>query len=333
MELPTTPPRRLRLLAGALAIVSAAAALVVVVARADSGANATTSLPPEAKLQRALDRVVAAGAPGMIALVRDGDRTVRLTSGYGNLKTRTPIRATDRFRVGSVTKTFVATVVLQLVAEGKLSLDDTVERWLPGLVPNGDRITVSYLLNMRAGLFDYLNDGDPTVLAPYLKGNFAYAWKPRRLVEIGVSHEPNFAPGTGYRYCNTCYVLLGLIVEKATGDAIETQLRRRIIVPLRPRATSFDTKPRMSGRWAHGYELIGKPPLVDVSVFSPSWGWTAGAVVSTADDVARFYRALFRGRLLRADLLAQSRRRTSPSRADEAPRERARDRPRASGET
>jgi CubicO group peptidase (beta-lactamase class C family) len=114
-------------------------------------------------LQGALDEVVAAGAPGAIALVRDANRTVRLTSGHGNLKTKTPMRATDRFRIASVTKTFVATVVLQLVAEGKLSLDDTVERWLPGLVPNGRNISVRQLLNMTSGLFDYLVDGDTTV--------------------------------------------------------------------------------------------------------------------------------------------------------------------------
>ena len=99
------------------------------------------------RLQRALDQVVAAGVPGAVLLVREGDRTIRLTSGYGNVKPRTPMRAGDRFRVGSITKTLVATVALQLVGERKLSLADTVERWLPGVVPNGKRITVRRLLN------------------------------------------------------------------------------------------------------------------------------------------------------------------------------------------
>jgi D-alanyl-D-alanine carboxypeptidase len=90
-----------------------------------------------AQLQQALDAVVATGVPGAIALVRDGRRTLRLTSGHANVATRRPMRAGDRFRAGSQTKTFVATAVLQLVAERKLALDDTVERWLPGLVPNG----------------------------------------------------------------------------------------------------------------------------------------------------------------------------------------------------
>ena len=101
---------------------------------------------------------MAAGVPGAIVLVRDGDRTIRLASGYGNLARRTPMRASDRFRVGSKTKMFVSAVVLQLVGEGKLSLDDTVERWLPGLVPNGGSITVHKLLNHTSGLFDYAED-------------------------------------------------------------------------------------------------------------------------------------------------------------------------------
>jgi D-alanyl-D-alanine carboxypeptidase len=277
-------------------------ALATLVVATTAAVGSATPAGREATLQRALDDLTAAGVPGAIALVRDGDRTVRLTSGYGNMKAKTPTRATDRFRIASVTKTFVATVVLQLVAEGKLSLEDSVERRLPGLVPNGRNITVRQLLNMTSGLFDYLEDGDPTVLKPYLEGNFTYAWKPRQLLEIAASHKPEFAPGARWSYCNTCYVALGLIVEAATNRSLASELRRRIFVPLRLRDTTFDTKPRIAGRHAHGYELVGKR-LVDVSVLSPSFGWAAGAIVSTADDVARFYRALLRGRLLRPALM------------------------------
>ena len=273
-----------------------------------AGATAAAAAPQPAParkpvLQRALDQVVAAGAPGAIALVRDGDRTVRLTSGYGNLRPRAPMRPGDRFRVGSITKTFVATVALQLVGEGTLALDDSVERWLPGTVPNGRKIKLRHLLNMSSGLFDFLDDGDTTVLEPYQKGNFTYAWTPRRLLQIAVSHRPHFAPGAGWHYCNTCYVALGLVVEAATGNSIASELRRRIFTPLRLHSTTFATKPRIAGAHAHGYELVGKPPLVDVSVFSPSFAWAAGAVVSSADDLARFFRALLGGRLLPPKLL------------------------------
>ena len=115
-------------------------AVVALLASAGLAAEAATSAPDRApgrdvQLQHALDQVVAAGAPGAVLLVREGNRITRLTSGYGNLKPRTPMRAGDRFRVGSITKTFVATVALQLVGERKLALTDTVERWLPGVVP------------------------------------------------------------------------------------------------------------------------------------------------------------------------------------------------------
>jgi len=217
-----------------------------------------------------------------------------------NLESNSPIRATDRFRIGSVTKSFVATVVLQLVGEGKLSLDASVERWLPGLVPNGQSITIHQLLNMTSGLFNYSED--PRVDAPYLAGNLGYVWSPKELVAIAVSHKPLFAPGKGWAYCNTCYVLLGLIVETVSGHALGVELRQRIFLPLHLRATSFDTKRRMSGRYAHGYYRDGKK-LIDVSALSPSQGWAAGAMVSTADDVLTFFDALYGGRLLRPDLL------------------------------
>ena len=251
----------------------------------------------EAKLQRALDEIVAAGAPGAIALVREGDRTIRLTSGYADLKTKTPMRATDRFRVGSITKTFVATVVLQLVGERKLRLTDSVERWLPGLVPNGRAITVRQLLNHTSGLFSY--DEDREFLAAADR-DLLRQWTPRELVAIATAHEPHFAPGAGWSYSGTGYIVLGLIVEKASGNSLGSELRRRIFAPLRLRATSLPTAPRIAGRYAHGYYVR---PLKDVSVGSPSVAWAAGALVSNADDLAEFFRALLRGRLLRPGLL------------------------------
>ncbi len=233
-------------------------------------------------------------------LVRDGDRTVRLSSGYGNLERRTPLRVTDRFRIGSETKTFVATVVLQLVGERKLSLDDSVERHLPGLVPNGHRITVRQRLNHTSGLFDYAED--KAFLAQL--EHRAKTWSPRRLVATGTSHEPLFAPGTRWSYSNTGYIVLGLLVEQATGHTLATELRKRIFEPLSLRATSFDTKPRIAGRHAHGYSRFGGARLRDVSSVSPSLYWAADAIVSTAEDLARFHDALLRGRLLRPDMLA-----------------------------
>ncbi len=262
--------------------------------------------PERNKLQRAADALVAAGAPGAIVLVRDGDRTTRVVGGYANLATRRPMRASDRFRVGSTTKTFVSAVVLQLAGEGKLALDDSVERWLPGLVPNGAAITVHHLLNHASGLADYAPEDDDTFISRVLADRHG-TWEPRELIAIGTAHPPLFPPGAGWSYSNTGYILLGLIAEAASGKPLEAELRARILAPLRLRATSFDTEPRIAGRHAHGYSRFGAQRRFDISVLDQSWAWAAGAIVSTADDLARFYRALLGGRLLPPRLLAEMR--------------------------
>jgi D-alanyl-D-alanine carboxypeptidase len=286
-----------------LAVVVAVAVSPVGVAGSASGG--------QAELQSSLDRAVGLGIPGAIVVVRDGGGTVRAASGYGDVSRRTPIRTTDRFRVGSLTKTFVATVVLQLVGEGRLSLADSVERWLPGLVPNGGDISVRRLLNMRAGLYDYLNQ-DQTIVHRFEAGDLKHRYAPTELVGLATAHKPNFAPGASWSYCNSCYILLGLIVEKATGRTIGAELERRVFEPLQLRGTSFDTEPLIAGRHSRGYVPVGKR-LRDVSVASPSPAWAAGAIVSTADDVERFFSALNQGRLLPARLLREMRTPTKSS--------------------
>jgi D-alanyl-D-alanine carboxypeptidase len=277
--------------------------LVVLLALAAAvGATAATAAPerasaPKPNLQRALDQIVAAGVPGAVLLVREGDQTIRLTSGYGNLKPRTPMRAGDRFRVGSITKAFVATVVLQLVGEKKLRFDDSVEHWLPGLVPNGKRITVRQLLSHTSGLFSY--GSDRNFVAAAFRDPMR-VWAPRELIAIATAHKPLFAPGKSWAYSDTNYFVLGLIVEASTRHSLAGELRNRIFAPLGLRATSLPTAPRIAGRHAHGYFLR---PLEDVSVGSPSVDWAAGGLVSNADDLARFFRALLGGRLLAPDLL------------------------------
>jgi D-alanyl-D-alanine carboxypeptidase len=213
---------------------------------------------------------------------------------------------TDRYRVGSATKTFVATVVLQLAGEGRLGLSDAVERWLPGLVPGGGAITVRQLLNHTSGLADYAPDEDDTFIRRVLADRHR-AWTPHELVAIGTAQPPLFAPGARWSYSNTGYILLGLIVEAATGNPLEAELRKRVFVPLRLRATSFDSGARIAGRHARGYTRIGARRRYDISVVDQTWAGAAGAISSTAGDLARFHRALSGGRLLRPRLLAQMR--------------------------
>jgi D-alanyl-D-alanine carboxypeptidase len=281
-------------------------ALVVatLVAAAVAASPAAGRAAPRAELQRAVDALAAAGAPGAVALVRDDDRIIRVASGYGNLAKRTPLRARDRFRVGSSTKSFVAAAVLQLAGEGKLALDDSVERWLPGLVPNGGQITIRQLLNHTSGLADYAPEEDETFIRRVL-ANRRKTWQPRELVAIATARQPLFAPGARWSYSNTGWILLGLIVEAASGNPLEAELQERIFAPLRLRATSFGTKARIAGRYAHGYSRVGARRRFDISVLNQSWAWAAGAIVSTTHDLARFYRALLDGRVLRPDLLAE----------------------------
>jgi D-alanyl-D-alanine carboxypeptidase len=285
------------------AVICAAAGLIVAGLAPAVGQGTAPSAATHATLQRALDRAVDARVPGAVLLAREGNHKLRLASGYADLKHRTRMHASDRFRVGNITTTFVATVVLQLVGEGKLALDDTVESRLPDAIPNGGAITLRQLLNMRSGLFDYLDDGDTTVTNWLLTGDPTYHWSPLELIAISNRHEPRFAPDAAWSYCGTCYVLLGQIIERTTGHLVGDELRQRIFVPAGLQATSFDTEPRIAGRHAHGYELLGKLPMTDVTAISPTYAWAAGAIVSTADDVARFYSKLYRGHLLRHDLL------------------------------
>src|SRR3954468_19018805 len=257
-------------------------ALIALAAAPAASASAARdrSAGRETELQHALDRVVATGVPGAVLLVREGRRTIRLTSGHGNLKPKTPMRRRVRFRVGSITKAFVATAVLQLVGERKLALEDTVERWLPALVPNGERITVRELLNHTSGLFAF--GGDREFVTQAFQDPLR-VWTPQEIVAIATAHPPTFAPGAGWSYSDTNYFVLGLIVEAATGRPLASALRRRILAPLRLRATSLPTEPDIAGPHAHGYFLR---PLEDVTVGSPSVQWAAGALVSNADDLA-----------------------------------------------
>jgi D-alanyl-D-alanine carboxypeptidase len=253
------------------------------------------------------DAVVAAGSPGALVLIDDGSSRREAASGLAVLRGRVPLHARDRFRVGSITKTFVAVVVLQLVDEHRIRLGDTVERWLPGLVPGRGRITVRELLGHTSGLADYASDPAflrRTVAQPRRR------WRPRELVRVALAEGPVARPGERFAYASTNYVLLGLVVERATGTSLEHQLRRRIFAPLALHDTSFTPGPRVQGRYVHGYAPSEHDGIVnslatarDRSTVSASWAWAAGAVVSTAPDLSRFLGAVLQGRLLPPSLL------------------------------
>ncbi len=277
-----------------------------------SAASAATRQPAPTsglvtELDAALNDVVAAGVPGIIARVNDPRRGVRVsTAGVSDLATGAPLRPAAQFRIGSITKTFVATAVLQLVDEGRLRLDEPVARRLPSLLANGERITVRQLLNHTSGLPDYVQD--PELFAGIIENR---AWQPRQLVTLAERYPQQFEPGTAWEYSNTNYIVAGLLIEAVTGRPLARELQRRIFTPLRLDHTSFPAATaRLTGNHAHGYtstEFIPTPdgrPL-DVTSYNPSHAWAAGAIVSNAADLSTFYRTLLDGRLLSRPLMRE----------------------------
>lgn len=262
---------------------------------------ATTVTPAFAgrrdEVRAAAEELVRQGFPAVVLYARDGLRERRVAAGTADVTTGERATAQHRFRIASNTKAFTATVVLQLAGEGRLSLSDTLAETLPGVVQGTgyepDRITVRQLLEHSSGIHD---PRDPHFFDPYLvEGNRAHVYPPREVIRRSLVDPPSFAPGTSTEYTNTGYLLLGLIIERITGTAADREIRDRILYPLHLRRTSFPINdPHIHGRHLRGYDLAGQ----DMSVFSPSYDWTAGAMVSTVDDLADFHRALFGGRLL-----------------------------------
>ena len=275
---------------------------------------ATTAAPALAvttnPLQRALDRItVQGGAPGAEAVVTDHGRVTETRSGVGDVTTGKPYPHDAVFRVGSITKTFVATVVLQLVAEGKVKLDEPIERSLPGLVSgngnDGRQITVRKLLQHTSGLYSYTDD----LLTADLESLRHRGAEPGELLTMALKHPPLFAPGSAWSYSNTNYIVAGMLVEKVTGHSLAGEITRRINRPLGLRDTSLPGRgdERLPAPHPRGYLSLGGP-LTDFTDFDPSIAGAAGALVSTGRDLDAFYTALFGGRLLPAAQLAQMKR-------------------------
>ncbi|MEU4561791.1 serine hydrolase domain-containing protein [Actinoplanes sp. NPDC023936] len=260
-----------------------------------------------AALQAALDRIVATGATAALARVDSPSGSWHGASGVAELGRPARPLAGGQFRVGSITKTFVATVILQLAGERRLRLDDTLDRWLPGAIPNGARITIRNLLQHTSGIFDYTEalfaSIDDVLAARYR------TFRPEELVALAAARPPVFEPGTSWSYSNTNYILLGLIVRKVTGRAYGREVDRRILRPLRLRGTEVPgTDVTIDGPHAHGYEPIerdGEIVPLDFTDLNPSMAQSAGEMVSTTADLNRFYRALLGGRLLRRPQLTE----------------------------
>jgi D-alanyl-D-alanine carboxypeptidase len=277
----------------AAALIAPAAAFA---ACGDSDHAATPAALKAPTLASQMQEVVAAGSPGVITLVNDGHGVKLHAAGVADTASGRPLRGSDRFRAGSNTKTFVSTVALQLVAEHKLSLGDTVEDWLPGILPYGDKVDLRQLLNMTAGIPDYVPDLEAEMVED--TNSLTRTYSPRELVARVADEKPDFAPDTSWHYSSTGYILAGMIIERATGHKLGDELEQRIFEPLHLRHTSFPLNTSaFGGRHANGYgEVDGE--LQDVSAFNNSAAWAVGGIVTTASDMAHYWRALLGGELL-----------------------------------
>lgn len=278
------------------------------------------SLRPE--LESLAKDLLVTGAVVLVRSPEKGDWT--MTYGTRTYRGAEPVRPGDHVRVGSNTKVWTGTVILQLADEGKLSLDDPIAKFRPD-VPNGANITIRQLLDMRSGLYNYTQALE---LNQAMDSDPGRAYSPDELLAIAFKRPPLYAPGQGYNYSNTNYVLLGLVIEELTGTPVAEQFQRRIFAPLGMTGSSLPAASDASIPDPHpdGYTYGGNvetidslvlPPDVqaqakagtrepmDVTKANPSWAWTAGSGISTAADLAAFARAAAGGGLLSPAMQAQ----------------------------
>jgi D-alanyl-D-alanine carboxypeptidase len=273
--------------------------------------GAAAAAPPT-PLQREADALRATGVSGVLARLEGAGGVEIARSGVADLDSGRPVPPDPYLRIGSLTKTYVAVVVLQLAGEGRLSLSDPVERWLPGVVRgngnDGRSITVRQLLQHTSGLYDYSYDLVSRYTTPEgYRRERGRTYQPEELVAIALRH----APGTGWSYSNTNYVLAGMLIKAVTGHDWEREVHRRIITPLGLRHTiTPGTWPFLPEPHATNYHQFAPGgPLVDTTVAIRALDSGAdGSMVSTAADTNRFLGALVGGWLLAPGQMAEMRR-------------------------
>lgn len=327
-------PRRtlLRQHGAAVVIITAALALAACSGGATAGESATPSASEGGQsLNVNADELTAAFeedaasmfVPGAVMLIQTPDGDVVSAYGVTEWGGSTPVSVEDHVRIGSNTKTWTGTVILQLVDEGAIALDDPVSDYRPD-VPNGENITIEQLLNMRSGLYNYTTTLE---LNTALDEDTQRVWQPEELVAMGLAEPPYFAPGEGYTYSNTNTVLLGLIAEQLDGKPLAEIYQERLFEPLGLSETSYPevTDTSLPEPYSHGYmfstnvDTMVEPSLSDEDLAAvadgallptdhtndnPSWTSAAGMGISTAEDLATWVKAMGTGGLLSDELQA-----------------------------
>jgi D-alanyl-D-alanine carboxypeptidase len=280
-----------------------------------SSQSSTAAPPPSPKvatplndaLTRRLDAAIeqamtASGVPGAIVGVWGPDGDYVRAFGVADKTTRAPMKTDFYSRIGSVTKTFTVTAILQLADQGKLRLDDSVAEYISG-VPLGNRITLRQLARMQSGLFNY------SASPEFQQAMFAdprRAFTPRELLDYAWTQPNPFPPGAEFEYCNTNTVLLGLVVQKVSGEPLHSYIEDQILKPLNMNHTSFPTTNAFPDPHAQGYTVqTADGKEATATDWNPSWGWAAGAMTSTLDDMRVWASALATGKLLTPQMQSQ----------------------------
>ena len=288
------------------------AGLAALLLATSGGPTAVADAQHADPLQRRVDAIHDTGVVGVSAEVTSpGTRTRAVArAGVAERGTRRPMPPGGRFRVGSATKTFTATVVLQLVGEGRMSLEDTVERWLPGVKGggglDGSLITVRQLLQHTSGIPEVL----PEIAALNSTGGYRAerfrTYTPQEVVGLAMRRSEGVSTEAAWSYSNTNYILAAMIIREVTGRSWDREVEDRIIRPLGLSGTSTPgTSPFIPGPHARAYAAFGTGTGIDVTALNTSMAIGSGAVISTTYDLSRFYAALLGGRLLEPAELAE----------------------------
>ncbi|MFJ7994459.1 serine hydrolase domain-containing protein [Peribacillus frigoritolerans] len=264
----------------------------------------TSTQRDRTSVKQAMRDTLQLGYPGILAEIHKGGKTWSYAAGIADVRTKKPMKTDFRFRIGSVTKTFIATVLLQLAGENRLNLDDSIEKWLPGVIQgngyDGNQITIRQILNHTSGIADYVNSKEFDMM------DTKKSYTAEGFVKMGISLPPDFAPGKGWSYSNTGYVVLGILIEKVTGNSYAEEVENRIIEPLDLSNTFLPGNSSVipGTKHARGYfQLDGASELKDVTYINP--GSSDGDMISTADDLNKFFSYLLSGKLLKEQQLKQ----------------------------
>ncbi|MFJ3882775.1 serine hydrolase domain-containing protein [Streptomyces sp. NPDC090077] len=313
-----TPTARIRLRRACVALAAAGALIAPAAAGPAYGApspDTDTGFPVltpavAAKLDKAVRETLReAKVPGVIVgLWAPGKGSYVRTFGVADKETGAPMRTDFYSRIGSQTKTFTVTALLRLVDQGGVGLDDPIGRYVSG-VPNGDRITLRELAGMRSGLFNYSEDD---AFDKALDADPRRPFPPQELLSYSFKHPVNFAPGTQYEYSNTNLILLGLVIEKVTGQPLQQVIKQQVVDPAGLHHTLFPTDAAFPSPHAQGYtDQSASGDIVNATDWNPSWAWAAGAMISDLEDLRSWAKTLATGTLLKPATQAQRLKTTS----------------------